>query len=72
MTKEDNSTLIVDEKCRRCGNITEWIYRDRKPEIFERILSNTIDRITTPVQSYCDICKKATVHEIVSFYEEEK
>jgi len=64
-------TLIVEEKCRRCENITTYNYNSERQQDFYDLVKETKGRITNPKQSYCDICKKATVHEVVSYEENE-
>lgn len=69
MTDEErNSILVYEHKCRKCGKITEMFYSERgDKEQWLRFSNHLHDMVIEPRCEECEVCKRWTVHEIISY-----
>jgi rRNA maturation protein Nop10 len=54
-------------KCRRCGEMTERSFAEKKDISYQGFQRSMENRIYSPRQYMCSNCGKYTVQEVVSF-----
>ena len=58
---------LYETKCRRCENITEWYFVEKKQLAFRDFEMAMIDYISYPRLRKCDKCDKYTIQDLVSY-----
>lgn len=64
-------TLTYETKCRRCGTIHEWAfcksYEEFIEENWKKLHLWVTEHFNCPSVNQCDICKKETIQDYVSY-----
>jgi len=59
-----------ETKCRRCGKLTTWVFCEVGQIDNTRVLDAIHNKIIQPRLERCDVCKKNTIQDIVSYEKE--
>jgi len=64
---EASSIWQYETKCRRCNTFHHWYFSQRTTVAWADFANSVQDFIGTPRQYDCDVCKRETVQDVVSY-----
>lgn len=64
-----NKNLTYETKCRRCGELTEWVYGEADRIEYMRFAKHMLEFVQVSPSRNCKNCKKSTVQDVVWYTE---